>query len=246
MNNPASTDRSPLPPEEFPSEVLEDMGDMPNYNDWIVGRFAEHLKGSAVEIGAGLGTISERLRAHVDRLDLVEPTPALAERLRKKFADDDGCAVAEQTLETWLAATPDAAYDSVVMVNVLEHIEDDRAAARGLFDALAPGGRLLVFVPAMPALYSELDRIYGHYRRYRRGDLRACIESAGFRIEKLRYFDITGVFPWWLLNTVMGKTSFHQPSLTVYDRLFVPATKLLESVLPPPVGKNLILIACKD
>ena len=85
----------------FPGEVLEDMGDMPNYNDWIVRQFAAKLRGRAVEIGAGLGTISERLRPLVERLDLVEPTPALAERLRAKFAGDDGCSVAEQTLETW-------------------------------------------------------------------------------------------------------------------------------------------------
>ena len=230
----------------FPGEVLEDMGDMPNYNDWIVRQFAAKLRGRAVEIGAGLGTISERLRPLVERLDLVEPTPALAERLRAKFAGDDGCSVAEQTLETWMENSTNETYDAIVMVNVLEHIEDDHAAARGLFAAMKPGGKLLIFVPALPFLYSELDRIYGHFRRYRRRELRNCIESAGFRIEKLRYFDITGVFPWWLLNTVMGKTSFHQPSLTVYDKILVPPTRLMESILPPPLGKNLILIASKD
>ena len=230
----------------FPDDVLEDMGDMPNYNDWIVEQFAATLRGHVAEIGAGLGTISERLRPHVDHLDLVEPTAALAERLRAKFADDRGCGVAEQSLESWMETSPGATYDAIVMVNVLEHIEDDRAAARGLFDAMKPGGTLLIFVPALPFLYSELDRIYGHYRRYRRRELRDSVEKAGFRIEKLRYFDITGVFPWWLMNTVMGKTSFHQPSLTVYDRFLVPPTKLIESILPPPLGKNLILIASKD
>ena len=169
------------------------------------------------------------------------PTPSLAERLNAKFAGDDGCSISEETLEHWLNNTPHHSYDTVVMVNVLEHIEDDRAAARGLFDALTPGGKLLIFVPALPFLFSELDRIYGHFRRYRRQELKLCVESAGFRIEKLRYFDITGVLPWWLLNTLMRKTSFHQPSLTVYDKLFVPPTKLIESVLPPPLGKNLIL-----
>lgn len=231
--------------DEFPGEVLEDMGDMPNYNNWIVGQFAANITGRTVEIGAGLGTISERLRPHAAHLDLVEPTPSLAARLQSRFAGDDGCSVSQQTLERWLENTEDGAYDTVVMVNVLEHIEDDRAAARGLFAALKPGGKLLIFVPALPFLFSELDRIYGHFRRYRRRELRQCVESAGFQIERLRYFDITGVLPWWLLNTLMGKTSFHQPSLTVYDKLLVPPTKLIESALPPPLGKNLILIASK-
>ena len=115
-----------------------------------------------------------------------------------------------------------------------------------MFDTLKTGGKLLIFVPALPFLYSELDRVYGHFRRYRRRELRNCIESAGFRIEKLRYFDISGVLPWWLLNTLMGKTSLHRPSLTVYDRLLVPPTKFVESVFPPLIGKNLILIASKS
>ena len=193
-----------------------------------------------------MGTISERLRPYAARLELVEPTPLLAERLIAKFADDDGCSVSKQTLEHWLENTPGGAYDTVVMVNVLEHIEDDHAAARGLYDALTPEGKLLIFVPALPFLFSALDRVYGHFRRYRRHDLKICVERAGFRIEKLRYFDITGVLPWWLINTLMGKTAFHQPSLTVYDKLFVPPTKLIESFLAPPLGKNLILIASKN
>ena len=230
----------------FPGEVLEDLSEMPNYNEWIVGQFTAKLGGRAVEIGAGLGTISERLRPLVQTLDLVEPAPALAERLREKFSGDDCCTVAEQTLESWIEETPGEIYDSVIMVNVLEHIEDDHAAARGLFAAMKTGGKLLIFVPALPFLYSELDQIYGHFRRYRQRELRNCIESAGFRIERLRYFDITGVFPWWLLNTIMGKISFHQPSLRVYDKILVPPTRLMESILPPPLGKNLVLIASKD
>ena len=89
----------------FPGEVLEDLSEMPNYNEWIVGQFTAKLGGRAVEIGAGLGTISERLRPLVQTLDLVEPTPALAERLREKFSGDDCCTVAEQALESWIEET---------------------------------------------------------------------------------------------------------------------------------------------
>ena len=234
------------PSNFFPGEVLEDLGHVPNYHDWIVGQFAPLLKGRAAEIGAGLGTISERLRPSVDSLDLVEPSPALAEQLRQKFADDSGCSVAEQSIEVWLEKTGPGALDCIVMVNVLEHIENDHAAVQGLYDALKPGGRLLIFVPALPFLYSRLDEIFGHFRRYTRKSLRTCASEAGFRIEKLRYFDISGVLPWWLLNTVLGKTSFNQPMLTVYDRVVVPPTKLIESILAPPLGKNLVLIADKE
>lgn len=232
-------------PEHFPGDVLEDLGDMPNYNGWIVDHFAPWLNGRAVEIGAGLGTISERLRANVDHLDLVEPSPDLARRLGDKFGADPDLTVSDQTLEAWMAGVRPATYDSIVMVNVLEHIEDDFSAARGLHEALKTGGALLIFVPALPFLFSKLDKIYGHYRRYTKPTLHDCVSAAGFEIEKLHYVDVAGVLPWWLLNTVLGKTSFHAPSLQVYDKVVVPVTRTCESVLRPPFGKNLILIARK-
>ena len=232
--------------EYFPSEVLEDLGHVPNYNKWILEQFSGLLKGHAVEIGAGLGTISEALRPHVDRLDLIEPSPALAARLRKKFEGDSDCRIVENSIEAWLETSSQNAFDCVVMVNVLEHIEDDLAASKGIHSAIKPGGKFLVFVPALPFLFSKLDEEFGHFRRYTRRTLATCVEKGGFRIEKLRYFDVSGVFPWWLLNTVMGKTPFHQPSLTFYDRVIVPPTKLFESVISPPLGKNLVLIASKD
>jgi SAM-dependent methyltransferase len=229
----------------FPGEVLEDLEDLPNYNNWIVSQFAPALRGRAAEIGAGLGTISHRILPLVDSLDLVEPAPALAAQLRGKFAEDPSVRVFDQTLETWSQAAGPDEFDSIVLVNVLEHIKDDQAAARVFHQSLKPGGRLMIFVPALPFLYSKLDHVYGHYRRYTRNTLRNCIDSAGFEIEKLHYVDVAGVLPWWLLNTVLGKTSFHAPSLRFYDKFVVPFTRTGESVLRPPLGKNLILIARK-
>ena len=110
-------------------------------------------------------------------------------------------------------------------------------AAQGFFRSLKPGGHLMIFVPAMPGLYSKLDYAYGHYRRYTRRNLQECIAAAGFKIEKLHFVDLAGVFPWWLLNTVMGKTSFHAPSLRVYDRYVVPVTRSSNLFYGPLWGK---------
>lgn len=230
---------------DFPSEMLEDLEDLPNYNNWIVSQFAPALKGRAAEIGAGLGTISHRLLPLVDSLDLVEPAPALAAQLRQKFTGEGGIRIFDQTLEAWSSAAGPDEFDGIVLVNVLEHIQDDLAAAQVFHRCLKPGGRLMIFVPALPFLYSKLDHAYGHYRRYTRNTLRTCIESAGFEIENLHYVDFAGVFPWWVLNTVLGKTSFHAPSLRFYDKFVVPVTRSCESLLRPPLGKNLILIARK-
>jgi len=245
MKPPLPSDESPFR-DHFPEEVLEDLEDLPNYNDWITSQFAPFLGGRTAEIGAGLGTISGRLLSRVQNLDLIEPAPVMAAQLAEKFDGNKGVRVFEQTLEAWQQGEESGQYDGIVLVNVLEHIKDDHAAARGFFQSLKPGGHLMIFVPAMPFLYSKLDYAYGHYRRYTRKNLHECIAAAGFKIEKLHFVDLAGVFPWWLLNTVMGKTSFHAPSLRVYDRYVVPVTRKLESVLRPPLGKNLILIARKE
>ena len=244
MKPPSPNDENPFR-EHFPEQVLEDLEDLPNYNDWIVSQFAPFLEGHIAEIGAGLGTISGRLLSRVQNLDLIEPAPVMAAELAHKFGADKNVRVLGQTLEDWQRAVQIDEYDGIVLVNVLEHIRDDHTAAQGFFRSLKPGGHLMIFVPAMPGLYSKLDYAYGHYRRYTRRNLQECVTGAGFKIEKLHFVDLAGVFPWWLLNTVMGKTSFHPPSLRVYDRFVVPLTRSLESVLRPPLGKNLILVARK-
>ena len=143
-----------------------------------------------------------------------------------------------------MEATAGEIYDSVMMVNVLEHIEDDHAAARGLFAAMRPGGSLLIL--SRPCRFCTANWI---------GDM-ATFAVTGNEIaqlhrkrrlpdKKLRYFDIVGVFPWWLLNTIMGKTSFHQSSLRLRQN-FRAADQAARIGFAPPLGKNLILIASKD
>lgn len=222
---------------------LELLAVLTSYRDWIVSQFAPHLRGHIVEYGAGTGNFSELLVPFADRLDLVEPSLNLIPALHQKFDGHSSVRVIAGTLEETAAATPPESHDTVVTVNVLEHIEDDMSALEGFRRTLKPGGALLIFVPAMPSLYSEMDRKVGHFRRYRGRDLQAKCRSAGFAIVKQRYFDILGVIPWWLINRVMGSTSFDHRLARIYDRYFVPVGRMIESVVHPPIGKNIILVA---
>ena len=147
------------------------------------------------------------------------------------------------SLEAVAGRLPSHHYRSAVLVNVLEHIEDDVSALHELYRILEPGGALSIFVPALPALYSELDRIFGHFRRYTGRELREKVKNVGFEAIDLRYFDLLGVLPWWLINRVMGTTEFHDGLARTYDRFFVPLGRGLESLARPPIGKNLLCIA---
>ena len=230
-------------PTTYEGADLEALASLKRYQSWIVETFQPYLSGRTIEFGAGIGNISVRLTEHVAHLDLVEPSANLAVPLAERFAGDKNVAVFSQPLEARLPEIADQTYDCVVLVNVLEHIEDDAAALAGFWRILKPGGHLLLFVPAMKFLYSDLDAAVGHFRRYQRPQLDERVAQAGFNIVRSRYFDIIGVAPWWLLNTVMGSTGFNPLLVGIYDALFTPLTRGLESLVAPPFGKNILLVA---
>jgi SAM-dependent methyltransferase len=225
---------------------LEVLADMPNYYSWIMDIFGTHVAGHVVEYGAGAGTISSRLERLADKLTLVEPSQNLVAVLRRQFETFLRVEVIGETLQAHVAQLSENAIDTIVLVNVLEHIEDDRAALMHLFRALKPGGKLLLFVPALQILMSKLDRIHGHFRRYHMGELTAKVVAAGGNVSVCRYFDLVGVVPWLVLNRLLKSTTFSPRLVYVNDRFVVPVCRVMEQIINVPFGKNLILIASKE
>jgi SAM-dependent methyltransferase len=224
---------------------LEVLADMPNYYDWIMETFAPFVRGHVIEYGAGLGIISQRLEPLAEKLSLVEPSAVFVQALRGKFRDETKIELISESLEDHTRTIGPATSDTVVMVNVLEHIEDDRAAISALFRALRPGGHLLVFVPALQLLMSKLDVQFGHFRRYNRAELTAKVGQAGGKVIICRYFDFFGMLPWFVLNKLLGATNFNPKFIHVHDKFVVPISRRMERAISPPLGKNLIMIARK-
>lgn len=224
---------------------LEALSSMPNYYARIFDVFGPYIRGHVVEYGAGIGTVSERLLPRASRLTAVEPAPNLVSALKSRFANDPRVEVVGQTLEDHAPRLDSETVDTVVMINVLEHIDDDPGALCELFRILKPGGMALIFVPALQALMSNLDRQHGHFRRYHKPQLTEKIIQAGGNVLTCRYFDLVGVLPWLLLNKLMGITTFNASMVKFNDRVVVPLSGILETI-PPPLGKNLILVARKE
>ena len=226
----------------YEGRELEALADLSNYQDWILRSFAPYLKGWVVEIGAGIGTMTCLLRPMVDRLVAVEPAVNLLQPLGQRLAGTD-IEIVSATAIAYLQSTPPASLDAIVMINVLEHIADDQEVLCACYRALSPGGHLLLFVPALPALFSALDRRFGHFRRYRRVDLKAKLLAAGFSIGSLAYFDLLGAPAWWLVYRIFRATRIPTGSARTYDRFVVPLTRAIERIVRPPFGKNLIVAA---
>jgi SAM-dependent methyltransferase len=226
----------------YEGDDLESLAGLVHYREWIASFFRPYLHGKAVEFGPGRGDISVLLTPHVVSLDLVEPAPGLARELASRFSNDLKVTVHSDNLDHF-AVGAEGHFDCAVLVNVLEHIEDDGAALARLYRTLKPGGHVMIMVPALQFLFSALDAAVGHYRRYHRPALCRLAEQAGFDLVSARYFDAFGILPWWLLNRVIGATKFNPALAVIYDRFFVPPGRLLERLIPPPAGKNIALVA---
>ena len=233
-------------PQIYEGHDLEVLADLPNYYGWIIEQFRPYIKGRTIEIGTGIGTISKLVFNYTEELILIEPSAHLTECLPPSISDSSKVSIHNETLEQRLPQMADQSCDTIIMVNVLEHIEDDGAAIEALHRVLKPGGHLLLFVPALPFLYSELDRKHGHFRRYHLAPLAYKLNMHGFKINDERYFDLIGVFPWWLINTLAKKKDFNPTMAALYDRFFIPVTKCIERLVSPPLGKNILIIAERE
>jgi SAM-dependent methyltransferase len=127
-----------------------------------------------------------------------------------------------------------------VCLNVLEHIERDRDALAAMRELLNPGGTVVLLVPAVPALYGELDRALGHYRRYTPAVLRDRLADAGLAVRHLEYFNLAGMPGWWLVGRVLKRSVIPTGSLRFYNAL-VPLFRL-ERYLPWRPGQSLIAV----
>jgi len=221
--------------DRFLARELEIIAEMPRYYDWITDTIRPHVGGRVVEIGAGIGSLSERLLPLSDDLCLVEPSTYFNSVLHQRF----GGRADVFNLE----ASHRGRCNTVVMVNVLEHIKDDAAVLAGVRELLEKGGKLAVFVPALPFLYSKLDEVVGHYRRHLRQDLSALLGGAGFEVIDICYMDILGILPWWLVMTLLGNTTFNRRQVRLYDTVGVPLTQDIEGLFKPGIGKNVLAVA---
>jgi SAM-dependent methyltransferase len=227
------------PADPLGAATLERLAEAPNYNRWMFDRLRRWVGRRVLEVGSGIGNLS-RFLLDRERVVLTDTQPEYLERLRARFAEHANVGIARLYLPTVDAALADERFDTIVCLNVLEHVQDDRGSLVALRRLLQPGARLVLLVPALPALYGTLDQALGHYRRYTREDLRAKFREAGLHVRHLEYFNLAGIPGWWLTGRVLRRHLLPTGPLKWYDAL-VPLFRL-ERLLPWRVGQSLIAI----
>jgi SAM-dependent methyltransferase len=212
------------------------------YNRWIMNFLRPHLGSVIVEVGAGTGSYTQELLGTApQRMIAIEPSSYLFPDLQRSLKHHAQVELHHCTLSE-VADRLSAQADSVVYVNVLEHIDDDAAEIRHAAKVLRPGGALCVFVPALPWLSSRFDREVGHHRRYRREEIVELINANGLSVTEARYFDMLGIAVWFVAMRVL-RMRMGVGRVRFYDSLLVPFARILDRLAGPPLGKSLVVVA---
>jgi 2-polyprenyl-3-methyl-5-hydroxy-6-metoxy-1,4-benzoquinol methylase len=236
---------------KYEGRELESMWVAKNYRRWILRRLDPFLGQRIVEVGAGDGSFTELLlERKLQSLTAIEPSanmyPSLVNKLQRLDPEHKVHAIRSTLANTVLQFPGTGRPDSIVYINVLEHVEDDQAELHTAHSMLASGGRILVFVPAHEWLMSRFDRRLGHYRRYTRESLTKKFELSGLKIRFSAYFDVLGIFPWWLKYRVLQSEEMETSLVRAFDSFGVPLSRAFDSLTNFRIGKNVIVVGEKS
>ncbi len=227
-------------------EVLERLGKLDNFNRLLVEQISPFLQGSLLEVGAGTGNLSQFLPNDKGLL-LSDLDPALVERLSQSFSErqntncdrlDISCPI---DVQRWLSQH--GSVDSVICMNVMEHIENDTDVLSHLKGLLNSGGRAVVLVPQFMSLYGSYDEMVGHFQRYEKSELAQKLAGVGFKVKALLDFNTMSIPGWWLNAVLLRSKQMPTWQLKLVDRLF-PLIHPIERKLKLP-GMSVIAVGEK-
>jgi SAM-dependent methyltransferase len=232
--------------KQYAADDLETMSGAVRYQRYVFGLVRPNLGARVLEVGCGIGTMSRQILETHEQLQLVciEPNANCARRAREELQGLERVSIRMCHLEECvLSDLQRERFDTVVCVNVLEHIEDDVNALALFRDVVAgSGGKVVIFVPAVQRIYGPHDAALGHHRRYSKGSLSAAFEAAGLDVQTIRYTNPLGLLGWMYNLYVTGNTEHTEGQVRLFDRFVAPWALPLERVITPPIGLSLFAV----
>ncbi len=221
-------------------KTLQRTESLHRYNAWMWEKVAPYVGDRVLEVGAGTGNMTRYLSSR-EQVVASDVDPQYVQMLGNTFANDPH--VRACRFDLGVDAAPeglDGGFDTVLCLNVLEHIEDDIGALRRIHGVLTDQGRVVLVVPALSRLYGEIDRAIGHYRRYEQAELTRKLETAGFVVEHTSTFNVIGALGWYINSRLLKRRTV--PGLQAHiNDLLVPLLRL-EGRLGCPVGLSLLFV----
>jgi glycosyltransferase involved in cell wall biosynthesis len=220
--------------------ILQSVRRARGFNRWLFRQLAPYVGRRVLEAGSGIGNLTELLLDR-ERLACVDVDPFYVERLSRRHAHLDNLSVHEADLTKLQKCSElrKANLDTIICINVLEHIENDSKVLQNFFQLLRPGGHTLLLVPANPRLYTGVDQALGHFRRYTTDSLTLKLKQAGFDVLESRGFNRLGSLGWYISGKLLKRTTLSGSQMRLYEWL-LPLAKVVERL---PVLPHLSLIA---
>lgn len=229
--------------------TLEAIANAPLFNKWMYKVTSRHLTGRILEIGSGIGNISEQYLKDGRKLMLSDIRDNYCQYLEQKFEQEptfEGVRELDLVHPHFESEYADllARFDGVFALNVVEHIADDNLAIANAKKLLRKGGRLVILVPAYQALFNEFDRSLEHYRRYTEGGLKKVFEKNNFQIVHSQYFNFAAIAGWWFSGNILKKKTIPSGQMRIYN-MMVPVFKIVDKFVLNRVGISVIVEGIK-
>lgn len=224
---------------------LETLSTADRFNDEVWRRVQSFVGTDILEVGMGIGIFTERLLTR-GKVFGVEIVPEFVAEARRRLGARPGleCLVAD----VGGAELPDSlrgrAFDTIVCMNVLEHIDNDRGTLKRFLSMLRPGGKLVLVVPAHRWLFNPLDSHDGHFRRYERAELSEKLKTAGFSVIHESTFNLFGIAGWFLNGTILRRKDLPSGQMGLFNKA-APLLFWLENLVGPPIGLSLLAVGTK-
>lgn len=214
-----------------------------NWKTYFASRLAPYIVGRVLEVGAGLGGTTVRLRdGRQTSWICLEPDPQLVTRLESTLAENPSPVPTSVVKGDLGALRADQLFDCILYIDVLEHIEDDAGELVRAADHLAPGGALVVLCPAFPILFSQMDHALGHFRRYTKSTLAAVFPDSLERRE-LFYLDSLGMVASLANRFLLRQNAPNEKQVKFWDGWIIPVSRrVLDRVVLHSIGRSVIAV----
>ncbi len=219
--------------------TLENIPDW--YNRWTLELFKEHLKGSVLEVGCGIGNFTKLLSDFSD-LTALDVEDDYIDKVKDMVKS---AKVGKGDIEkgTYFF-DKNSKFDSIICLNVLEHINDDKKALENIYRLLRNEGKLILLVPIHKMLYGEIDRSISHFRRYEVDEVKMMLNKLNFKILKIRKLNSLGAIGWFIAGKILGQRSVGKGNMRIFNAIVHPFM-FLEKFIEPPFGTSVLVVAQK-
>jgi 2-polyprenyl-3-methyl-5-hydroxy-6-metoxy-1,4-benzoquinol methylase len=222
---------------------LQNLSQAEAFTRWVLEEISPWLGQRILEVGCGIGTYTAELAMGARTITAIDMERAFVDEAVRRLGHHSNVRLmCGDATAADMPKSDDEAFDTVILLDVLEHIEDDVALLARLGARLGPAGHLILKVPAMPSLYSPMDKAIGHWRRYDKAGLAKVIARAGLELVRIWSFNAAAVPAWWWNGRVLKRRSPPREQVALYNRL-VPVLRRLDRLARLVCGASLLAVA---